>query len=153
MDVTDRSPLLGLGYASPSTKRTFVQLGHGATSPAESDVAEEIPVAFVYNARPHVVVMATPADFEDLAAGFTRTEGIVADIREIERVDVVRASHGVELQIQIPADAAARIEDRQRALASRTGCGLCGVQSIDEALRMPSSPVTGGPAVAQDALW
>src|SRR4051812_25976432 len=143
MADTDRSPLGGLGYAPASTTRSFTRISDRTSEPGDAQVAEEVPVALVYNNRPHVVVMATPTDLEDLAVGFTRTESIVDDAREIERVDVVRASHGVELQVQIPATAARRIEERSRAIASRTGCGLCGVQSIDDALRLPGARITG----------
>ncbi len=153
MAGTDRSALSGLGYAKPSVRLPLTRLSDAASTADSAEVAEEIPVALVYNARPHVVVMATPADFEDLAVGFTRTEGIVDAAGEIERIDVVRASHGVELQIQIPAHAAARIEERSRAIASRTGCGLCGVQSIEEALRVPSRRIAAGASFAASALW
>ncbi len=130
-------PLSGLGYASGASPRTFVRLADGTATDDSASVAEEVPVALVYNGRSHVVVMATPLDLEDLAVGFSCTESIVGDASDIERIDVVRASHGVELQLQISAAQAERLEQRARGLVARTGCGLCGVETIAEALRVP----------------
>lgn len=151
MAVAD-DPLIGLGYVAPSSERPFVRLGDGARSQASVSIAEEVPIAFVYNGRPHVVVMGTPADLEDLAVGFSRTEGIVAHASQVERIDVVRASHGIELQIQIPSANAERLDGRARSLASRTGCGLCGVETIDDALRVPVR-VGSNLVVERAALW
>ena len=151
MAVTDH-PLAGLGYTRPSTSKSFVRIDDGGSTPASAVVAEEIPIALVYNGRPYVVVMGTPSDFEDLAVGFSRTEGIIDDSSSIEHVDVVRASHGVELQIQIPTASAERLEARARALVSRTGCGLCGVETINDALRVPLS-VASDLRISGDALW
>jgi FdhD protein len=151
MAITEH-PLLGLGYSQPVGTRSLVRLMDGSTARSEADVAEEVPVALVYNARPHVVVMATPADLEDLATGFTITERIVERASEIERVEVVRASHGVELQIQIPDARAERLQVRARGLISRTGCGLCGVETITEAMRVPAS-VGDTLRVDREALW
>jgi FdhD protein len=105
----------------------------------------------VYNGRPHVVMMCTPADLEDFAYGFTITETI-AGARDVTRVDVVKYSRGIELQIEIPADAAERLTERGRAITGRTGCGLCGVEVIDEALREPR-PVRSPTTFDRDALW
>ena len=145
-------PLLGLGYSRPVATRSFVRLADDADSQADADVAEEVPVALVYNGRPHVVVMATPLDLEDLAIGFTLTERIVEAPSEIERVAVVRASHGAELQLQIPDDRAARLAEHGRGLVSRTGCGLCGVETISEAMRVPTR-VGDGLRIHRNALW
>jgi FdhD protein len=97
-------------------------------------------------------MMATPGDFEDLAVGFTLSEQIVTRAADIARVDVSRHSRGVELNIDIPEAAANVLGARARALAGRTGCGLCGVEAIDDAVRVPrvvSSTLT----VATEALW
>jgi FdhD protein len=145
-------PLAGLGYTHPSASRPLLRIADESSSPASAIVAEEVPIALVYNGRPYVVVMGTPSDLEDLAVGFSRTEGIVNESSLIERVDVVRASHGIELQIQIPASSADRLEDRTRALVSRTGCGLCGVETINDALRVPAA-LSSRLAVSAEALW
>src|SRR5689334_16030357 len=102
-------PLLALGYSPPARTRSFVRLAHGTTSPGEAPVAEEVPVAFVYNLRPHVVMMATPADLEDFAIGFTLAEEIVGRVDEVSALSVQRHSEGIELQLEIPPDAADRL--------------------------------------------
>ena len=151
MSVAD-DPFAGLGYTRVVAPRPFTRIGDGAGGSSTVAVAEEVPVALVYNGRSHVVVMGTPADLEDLAYGFSLTESIVSDPGEIEHLDVVRASHGVELQIQIPAAAADALERRARGLVARTGCGLCGVETIREALRAPAR-VGRALRVAESALW
>lgn len=144
--------LFGLGYTEPSSERSIVRLSDAGVEPASVVVAEEVPVALVYNGRPHVVVMSTPADLEDLAIGFSITEGVVANASAVGRVDVVRASHGVEVQIEIAAADADRLQDRARMLAARTGCGLCGVETIGDALRVPGR-VQSALHVSAEALW
>jgi FdhD protein len=151
MAVTEH-PLTGLGYTQTSASRVLLRIGDDGASAGSAIVAEEVPIALVYNGRPYVVVMGTPADLEDLAFGFSRTESVVDDSSQIERVDVVRASHGIELQIQIPAANAARLEERARALVARTGCGLCGVETINDALRVPLA-LSSRFATTSDALW
>jgi FdhD protein len=128
-------PLFGLGYAKPVARRTFVRIGDEGAVEADATVAEETPVALVYNGWPHVVMMCTPADIEDFALGFTLTEEIVAEPGEVERIDAVRYSQGIEVEIVIPQAAADALHERGRSLVGRTGCGLCGVTTIDDALR------------------
>ena len=151
MAVTDH-PLVGLGYARPSERRDFIRLeGRDATT-ASAVVAAEVPIALVYNGRPYVVVMGTPADLEDLAVGFSVTEGIVAGASDLRGVEVVRASHGIEVQMEVSTADAERLSDRARGLVSRTGCGLCGVETIGDVLRVPA--VVGSSLfVSPDALW
>jgi len=107
-------------------------------------IAEEIPVAFVYNERPHAVMMATPADLEDFALGFSLSEAIIGAAEECIKVEIAHALAGIELRIAIPPARALRLEDRVRELTGRTGCGLCGAQTLDAAVRHP-------PAVAEPA--
>src|SRR5277367_3159628 len=92
-------------------------------------IAEEIPVAFVYNDRPHAVMMATPADLEDFALGFSMTEAIIGAHTEFHGAEVVPALAGIELRIAIPDKRAAVLDQRVRQLTGRTGCGLCGAQT------------------------
>ena len=150
MAVTEH-PLVGLGYTHPSATRSYLRIDDNGVRETSSVLAEEVPIALVYNGRPHVVVMGTPTDLEDLAVGFSRTEGIVDDSAHIERVEVVRASHGVELQIQIPEANALRLAERTRGIVSRTGCGLCGVESINDMLHVPAR-VASRLHVTADAL-
>jgi FdhD protein len=145
-----REPL-ALGYAAPTTVHDFSRLNDGKTEEQSAALASEVPVALVYNGRPHVVMMCTPADLEDFGVGFTVTE-LIADARDIGRVDVVKYSRGIELQIEIPAAAADRLGERGRAIVGRTGCGLCGVEVIDEALREVRL-VRSTMRASKQALW
>jgi formate dehydrogenase accessory protein FdhD len=150
MPVEDR--VAAVGYVGPTSEMAVSRLGEGDAGSALATIAEEVPVALVYNGRPHVVVMATPSDLEDLAYGFSITEAIVARSADIQDVQVVKASHGIELQVQIPGEAAAALDARARNLAARTGCGLCGVESIRDALRLPVR-VRHALAIREAALW
>lgn len=145
-------PLFGLGYSRPVRDRAFERLEGAVVSSGDAPVAEEVPVAFVYNQRPHVVMMATPDDFEDFAVGFSVSEEIIHSPHDVLRVEVVRHGQGVELQITVPAEAGERLALRGRQLAGRTGCGLCGVETISEALREPRT-VTWREPLNAGALW
>ena len=106
---------------------------------APDRVAEEVPVALLYNGESHVVMMCTPADLEDFARGFSVTEEIVAHAGEIGEV-VVRElpeHHGYEIDVRIPEARAHALRGRQRNLQGRTGCGLCGAQTLEAAIRPP----------------
>lgn len=142
----------GLGYGAPVSHATFLRLDGRGAHPTHATVAEEVPVAFVYAGRAHAVMMATPADLEDLAVGFSVTEEIVDAPRDVGTVAVARHSRGVELSIDIPAAAAERLSQRVRAIAGRTGCGLCGVEAIDDAVRAPRR-VSVSLTVEAAALW
>jgi FdhD protein len=103
-------------------------------------VAEECPVALVYDGTTIAVLMATPADLADLAVGFSLTEGIIKDSSEIEDLNVIPGSAGIELRIWLRPDSGRRLKERQRRLVGPTGCGLCGIESLQEAHRI-SAPV------------
>ena len=107
------------------------------TAAAARMVPQETPVAFSYGGTTHAVMMATPADLEDFALGFSLTEGVVASPGEIEAVAVEEAGAGIDIQIALRDEAGARFSARRRHLAGPVGCGLCGIESIEEALRPP----------------
>ncbi len=139
-------PLFGLGYAQPIAERAFVRITDDAAASAHAEVAEEIPVALIYNGVPHVVMMCTPADIEDFALGFSVTEEIVSAAGDVRKIAPVRYSQGIEIELTIPPGAAEALAGRGRSLVGRTGCGLCGVTTIGDALR------TGRPRVASRSL-
>jgi len=145
-------PFPGLGYGQPVSDREFTSLSDSDARPVRAPVAEEVPVAFVYGQRPHAVMMATPCDLEDLAVGFSLSEGIVEHAGEISGVTVARHSRWIDLTVDVAASVADRLAARSRALAGRTGCGLCGVEAIDDAVRTPPR-VTSTLAVTADAIW
>ena len=115
-----------------------------ATAPGAPDawrtLPEETPVALVYNGGTQAVMMATPADVEDFAAGFTITEGI-ARAGALPGVEVVEHESGIEARMWLPADALDAMMARRRASVGPVGCGLCGIDSLAEALRpLPRLP-------------
>jgi formate dehydrogenase accessory protein FdhD len=107
-------------------------------------VVEEIPIALLYNDLSFAVMMATPMDLEDFAFGFALCEGIVERPDELRLVDVVRHAQGIALHAAIPQSRYDALQSRQRTLEGRSGCGLCGVSSLEAALR-PARRVGAGP--------
>jgi FdhD protein len=116
---------------------------HGLAAASLRETAEETPVAIVYDGSTHAVLMATPADLEDLAVGFSLTEGVAAARSDIRGVDIVPQADGVELRIWLAPEAGARRRERQRLIVGPTGCGLCGVESL-EAASPRLNPLPGG---------
>ncbi|QPF88337.1 formate dehydrogenase accessory sulfurtransferase FdhD [Bradyrhizobium genosp. L] len=104
-------------------------------------VAEECPVALVFDGTTMAVLMATPSDLTDLALGFCLTEGLVEDAGEIEEVSVVPGADGIELRTWLRPRAGRLLKDRRRRLVGPTGCGLCGIESLAEANRMKRTVV------------
>jgi FdhD protein len=98
-------------------------------------VPEETPVAFSFAGTTHAVMMASPADFEDFALGFSLTEGIIDQPEEIEAIEVEDHGAGIDIQIRLKDQANDRFQARRRRLAGPVGCGLCGIESIEEAMR------------------
>ena len=113
------------------------RLAHRAGGPTTANrmVPEETPVAFSFAGTTHAVMMASPADFEDFALGFSLTEGIIADPAEIEAIEVEDIGAGIDIQIRLKDKANTRFQARRRRLAGPVGCGLCGIESIEEAMR------------------
>ena len=115
-----------------------VERWHGGFfEPGEDDIAEEVPVALEYNGISHAVMLATPADLEDFALGFSLSEGILSDAEQLTHIEVVDAEDGVRLRMTISEEAFAAFQFSGRNMAGRTGCGLCGVETLDQAVRIP----------------
>ena len=108
---------------------------HGRRLFGERCVAEETAVAISYNRVTHAVMMATPADLEDFAIGFSLSEGVVGSAAEVEELQVVPADNGVELRMWIAPGRLDGLLARRRQMAGPTGCGLCGLDSLEQALR------------------
>lgn len=114
-------------------------------------VIEEMPVALVYNGISHAVMMTTPADLEDFAIGFSLTEGIVPGSEDIYELTVKPGPDGISVEMTIATEHFVALKQRRRNLTGRTGCGLCGTESLAEAIR-PISRVPALPAVSDKAI-
>lgn len=138
----------------PATSRevTVQRWRDGEIEQVPDQVAEEVPVALTFHGVPHVVMLATPANLEDLAVGFTLSEMIVDSPGEIQSVEAgIREDGELEVRIGIAAAKFSELLRRQRNLTGRTGCGLCGAQTIEDAIRQPA-PVSDGVTVDVDSL-
>ncbi|MEJ8567340.1 formate dehydrogenase accessory sulfurtransferase FdhD [Elongatibacter sediminis] len=100
-------------------------------------IAVETPVALTYNRQPHVVMMVTPADLEDFALGFSLTEGLIGAPDDLLAVRVIPREGGIEVAMSITEPWFDRLATQRRNLTGRTGCGLCGAERIEQALRYP----------------
>ncbi len=103
-------------------------------------VAEEVPVALVYNGIAHVVMMVTPKELEFFALGFSLAEGIIQSPREIYSIDIKKSCDGLEVHIELATRCFVHLKERRRAMAGRTGCGVCGVEQLAEVLK-PITPL------------
>ncbi len=124
---------------TPLQRWTSNGASNAAQTDAEDLVAAEVPVALSYNRQPHVVMMATPRDLEDFALGFSLTEGLIESASEILSCRVIPRDEGIEIAMTVAADAAERISHQRRNLTGRTGCGLCGAERLEQAVRRPGA--------------
>ena len=134
-----------------SDKVTRVIWKAGETIEGTDWVATETAVALVYNGISHVVMMATPADLEDFALGFSLSEGILESAKQLLDCEVTETDKGIELALTITAEPFAKLKEKRRNLVGRTGCGLCGAESLDQAITEPAM-VTAELALSHEAL-
>ncbi|MDM3871867.1 formate dehydrogenase accessory sulfurtransferase FdhD [Porticoccus sp. W117] len=120
----------------------------GVIRVASDQVAAEVPVALVYNGISHVVMMVTPDDLEEFALGFSLTEGIIESAEELYEAEIVETDNGIELQLTISERRFQALKEWRRNLTGRTGCGLCGAESLEQVIQLPQPLSVGEPIVA-----
>lgn len=122
---------------APLTEVSVTRWRNGELSTVQDKVAEEVPIAFVFNGVSHAVMLATPLDLKDFALGFSLSEGILRDKSDLYDIEVVKQAQGIELRLDIATECFVKLKERRRNLVGRTGCGICGAESLEQALRLP----------------
>lgn len=120
---------------SPILRVDCLARRHDVTARSSRVIPEETPIAFTYGGSTHAVMMATPADLEDFAVGFAITEGLVDRPEDAGEVEIVASELGVELRTWLAGDRQEAYAARKRSMAGPTGCGLCGIESLEAATR------------------
>lgn len=144
---------LSLELGWPSYQQSTVERWQGNQQSLQQDyIAEEVPVSLVYNGAPHVVMLATPTNLEEFALGFSVTEGIIKDPSELLSTRVYNRANGIEVYLQIPQQRFDCLADKGRNLTGRTGCGLCGASTLQQAIRQPN-PVNGNLTLSASELF
>ncbi|MGQ2965332.1 formate dehydrogenase accessory sulfurtransferase FdhD [Methylophilus sp.] len=147
--------------AAEQTGRDFaVTRWRDGESPTDviDTLAQEVPVALVYNGISHVVMLATPADLEDFAYGFSYTEGIISERAQIYGIDAKAIQHGngqlrgIELHIELATAQFAALKEQRRNLTGRTGCGLCGAESLEQVFKLPAQAKVPVPALSLQVI-
>ena len=129
-------------HLEPVIRLPQTSVAKGAFIPGERVLPEETPVALTYNGSTHAVMMASPADLEDFALGFSLSEGIIAEPADLISMEIVEHDLGCEVRMWLRETCRGAYQSRRRAMAGPVGCGLCGVESLAEAVR-PASKVVG----------
>jgi len=137
---------------TPSRAARRLAVGRASSSEGSRVVAEEAPIAFTYGRQTYAVMMATPADLEDFAVGFSLTEGVIAAPEEISELEIVEHPKGVELRMTLCDDRDVALMNRRRRLAGPVGCGLCGVESLEAAIT-PVRRVESDARIGRDAIF
>lgn len=133
--------------------RSVERWRHGRLTKEDDCIAEEVPIAMVYNGTSFAVMMATPHDLEDFALGFSLSEGLIGDPSQLLQLEVHPLLEGIELAMRVTENAVGAHIDRQneRLLPGRSGCGICGTRELENAIRH-NHPVGAGHTITRDAL-
>lgn len=144
---------MSIGEGRALLRQTFRRIrADGAADAIERVVADESPVAIEYNGLGYAVLMASAADLEDLAYGFSRAERLIDDVRDIVDVEAHAAERGTILRITLIPDRLDRVAERVRHRVSESSCGLCGIENLEQALR-PLPKLDAGAAPADSAIF
>jgi FdhD protein len=119
---------------------------------ASRQLANEVPVALEFNGEGYAVMMLTPSDLEDFAVGFALSERIIVRASEIARIDIREGTRGIGVDVRLEKEHSARLAERRRSLPGQSGCGICGLTSIEEALPQLAK-VSAPPPVSTAALF
>ncbi len=118
-----------------ASRAPVVAYRQGRSTEATDWLVEEAPIAFVFNGLSHAVMLGSPTDLEDFALGFCLSEGLLESRLELYGIEIVEGAQGIELQLEVAAAAEYRLKARRRHLEGRTGCGLCGAESLEQVVR------------------
>jgi FdhD protein len=121
-------------------------------APSTRMLANEVPVAVEFDGQAYAVMMATPADLEDFVVGFALAERIIAAPDEIARIDIRYGVLGIGIDVRLEKEHSDRLAQRRRATLGQSGCGLCGVMTIEEALPK-LDPIPACPRIAPAAFF
>jgi FdhD protein len=124
---------------------------HGRVETVQDWLIDEVPVALVFNGISHAVMLASPTDLEDFARGFALSEGLLSAPSELYGIDVTPVANGIEVRLEVASACEFRLKERRRNLSGRTGCGLCGTESLDQVLR-PIEKVSGALSITTAAV-
>jgi FdhD protein len=146
VDADRQAPHADAGPARAGAQRVDVRVRRAGTlAQADDWLADEVPVALIFNGISHAVMLATPLDLEDFALGFGLTEGLLERAGELYGVEVVDDPAGLRVEMDVSSACFARLKDKRRSMAGRTGCGLCGTESLEQ-VEPPLRPLEGGAA-------
>ena len=134
-----------------ATQATVTTHRDGHTERAADWLADEVPVALVFNGISHAVMLATPADLDDFALGFGLTEGLLAEATELHDVEIQETELVIEVRMDVASACEFRLKERRRNLTGRTGCGLCGTESLEHVQRVLPAPAVGGHRIRVNA--
>lgn len=121
----------------PLSTFNVTQWQRGELQNTQDCLAEETPIALIYNGVSHAVMLATAQDLEDFALGFSLSEGILRSAAEMYGIEVQVQNNGIALHCDIASERFAQLKERRRTLAGKTGCGLCGAENLAQAMRYP----------------
>jgi len=143
--------LAGTLLSNPSSQHSVARLRAGAWAVVQDNLAEEVPIALEYNGIGHAVMLATPADLEEFALGFSLSEGILSGPQDMYDIELEQTGIGITVRMTIGSAAFMELKTRRRSLAGRTGCGLCGAEQIEQVVRaLPRIPP--GPGLSSQAI-
>lgn len=142
--LTVPEPWEALSADATVTPMAVTRWKAGVAVVVDDSLAQEVPIALVYNGISHVVMLATPADLEDFAYGFSFTEGIISDASQIYGVEAQAQwgpegdLQGISLHIELASAQFVALKAQRRNLTGRTGCGLCGAESLQQVFKQPA---------------